>query len=177
MPPAADPPPTRLQLSLYVPPPVAALLEAVRVRVDPVQARLIPAHVTLCREDELGGLTPEALAARCAARDIAPLTLGFGRPEGFQGHGILLRCTTGEPAYHALRQRLLGGGAIRRAKPHLTLAHPRNPQVPGDTLAIAATLPEGLRITFDVARLIEQAPGAPWRVLAEFPLGTVGSAG
>ncbi len=176
MPPPAAAPPTRVQLSLYVPPPVAALLEAVRRRVDPVQARLIPAHVTLCREDELAGLAREALAARCAAPGSAPLTLSFGRPEAFHGHGILLPCTAGEPAYHVLRERLLGGGAIRRAEPHLTLAHPRNPVVQGDTLAIAQTLPEELHVTFGVARLIAQEPGMPWRVLAEFPLGTADSA-
>ena len=154
-----------------MPPPAAAVLEAVRRQVDPVQARLIPAHVTLCREDELDGLAPEVLAARSAAPGISPLELVFGRPEAFHGHGILLPYTAGEPAYHALRSRLLGGGAIRRAEPHLTLAHPRNPRVPGDTLALANALPEALRITFDVARLIEQEPGAPWRVLAAFPLG------
>ncbi|MBK9690824.1 MAG: 2'-5' RNA ligase family protein [Gemmatimonadetes bacterium] len=171
MPPAAQATPTRVQLSLYVPPAAATILEAVRRRVDPVQARLIPAHVTLCREDELAGLAREVLAARCAEPGRAPLTLLFGRPETFHGHGIQLPCIAGEPAYHALRQRLLGGGAIRHAEPHLTLAHPRNPKVPGDTLAIAQSLPEGLSLTFDVARLIEQEPGAPWRVLAAFPLG------
>ena len=168
---AAPRPPTRVQLSLFVPPPAAAVLEAVRRQVDPVQARLIPAHVTLCREDELDGLAPEVLAARCAAPGVSPLELVFGRPEAFHGHGILLPCTAGEPAYRALRERLLGGSAIRRAEPHLTLAHPRNPRVPGDTLAIAQALPDGLSITFGVARLIAQDPGAPWRVLAEYPLG------
>lgn len=168
---AADAPPTRRQLGLYVPPGAAGILEAVRRQVDPVQARLIPAHVTLCREEELDGLAPEVLAARCAAPGVSPLELVFGRPEAFHGHGILLPCIAGESAYHALRSRLLGGGAIRRAEPHLTLAHPRNPRVPGDTLALANALPEALRITFDVARLIEQEPGAPWRVLAALPLG------
>lgn len=48
----ADPMSLREQLSLYVPPPIAAILEGVRRVVDPVQAALIRAHVTLCRESE-----------------------------------------------------------------------------------------------------------------------------
>ena len=43
---------SRIQLTLFVPPPNAELIESVRRLVDPIQHQLIPAHVTLCREDE-----------------------------------------------------------------------------------------------------------------------------
>ena len=41
----------RLQLTLFVPDDVAAVLEPIRQRLDPVQQGLIGSHVTLCRED------------------------------------------------------------------------------------------------------------------------------
>jgi hypothetical protein len=52
----------RRQLSLYVPEPIATRLEAVRRVLDPVQHALIPAHVTLCRDDELEALSPHQIA-------------------------------------------------------------------------------------------------------------------
>ncbi|MEQ1633746.1 MAG: hypothetical protein ABL997_15305 [Planctomycetota bacterium] len=57
----------RTQLSLFVPPPHDVLVESVRAVVDPVQHALIPAHVTLCREDELVLVPPEVLRARLLA--------------------------------------------------------------------------------------------------------------
>jgi hypothetical protein len=66
----------RRQLSLYVPRAEGALLEAVRRVLDPVQAGLIPAHVTLCREDELGHVAAMEIEARLRMA----VTLGFGRP-------------------------------------------------------------------------------------------------
>ncbi len=70
----------RRQLSLYVPRAEGALLEAVRRVLDPVQAGLIPAHVTLCREDELGQVSAMEIEARLRMAAAEPVTLGFGRP-------------------------------------------------------------------------------------------------
>ena len=159
---------TRTQLSLFVPAREAALLDALRRRLDPVQASLIPAHVTLCRGQELEGIAPSDLAPRLeAARAI---TLGFGAPVEFDGHGILLPCTAGESDFAALRERLLGSRDLRRQVPHLTLAHPRNPREPGDRRAILTTLPEVLAITFARVQWIEQTGSEAWRVLEEFDL-------
>ena len=46
---------------------------------DPVQAGLIPAHVTLCR-DELGQVSAMEIEARLRMAAAEPVTLGFGRP-------------------------------------------------------------------------------------------------
>jgi hypothetical protein len=163
-------PQTRRQLSLFVPEADAAGLEAARRALDPVQSRLIPAHVTLCREDELAQVSERDLLARLEPAGLAPITLTFGAPEPFAGHGILLNGTAGEAEYHALRERLLGTGA-RRAHPHITLAHPRNPRAPGNSLERAARLLPGLRLTFSTVALIEQDEARPWRVLRSFALG------
>lgn len=162
--------PTRLQLSLFVPPPVGADLEAIRRVADPVQHRRIPAHVTLCREDELSGVGSEAVRARVAAVRCGPITLAFGPAERFGGHGILLPCVAGAAAFQALREVVLATGAARSHAPHLTLAHPRNPRAPGNDLGRTTHLGNGLRITFDAVQVIEQVDDAPWVVRAVVPL-------
>jgi len=158
----------RTQLSLYVPAGPAEALEAVRRLVDPVQSNLIPAHVTLCREDELGELS--ALSWRLGQLRAAPLTLRFGRPEVFFEHGLLLRCVEGEPAFRRLREEVLGSRDLGTLRPHLTLAHPRNPRAPGNSLAAAEGLPADLCITFPTLFLIEQVDGGPWQVRGRHPL-------
>ena len=156
----------RRQLTLFVPPPSAEVLEAVRRVVDPVQAGLIAAHVTLCREDELASVDDAELARRLAASTALPLTLTFGPAERFDVHGLLLPCIEGEAAFRELREQVLGSHAVRRQVPHLTLAHPRNPVAAGNDIAFAiATLPTPLAITFTAMTLIEQVDRQPWRIL------------
>lgn len=164
----ADAPHSRRQLTLYVPAEAAAELEAMRRVLDPVQSGLIPAHVTLCREDELEQLSFPEL--RRQAGTLGAITLHFGRPEAFHEHGILLPCVGGQDEFHALRRRLLGSSDIRRPEPHITLAHPRNPKAPGSSLATAASLPADLSISFDTIRLIQQEGTARWDVLELFGL-------
>lgn len=162
---------TRRQLSLYVPRAEGALLEAVRRVLDPVQAGLIPAHVTLCREDELGQVSAMEIEARLRMAAVKPITLGFGRPVSFEGHGVLLRCVAGEQAFHQLRIDAQGATAIRRHGPHITLAHPRNPRPAKGSLVDAMGLPENLSFTLASIFLIEQVGATlPWRVLREFAL-------
>ena len=167
--------PIRLQLSLFVPSHIGGKIETVRRVVDPVQSALIPAHVTLCREDELAGLGLVDLRMRLDRARHGPLTLQFGPPERFGGHGILLPCTGGTSAFQSLREVVLAARDARPHAPHLTLAHPRNPKAPGNDLGSTATLREGLSITFDEIHLIEQLDDAPWIVRGTVPLGTQAS--
>lgn len=169
--------PIRSQLSLFVPPNIGVDIEAIRCIVDPVQHRLIPAHVTLCREDELTGIGLAELRARFGQGRYGPITLQFGPPERFGGHGMLLPCVGGTAAFQTLREVVLAPRPVRSHAPHLTLAHPRNPKAPANELHSAATLREGLRIPFDEVHLIEQTDDAPWVVRETFPLlASVGDA-
>jgi 2'-5' RNA ligase len=168
---------TRRQLSLYVPGNVATELEAVRRILDPIQSRLIPAHVTLCREDELGKISGSEVQDRLANPQLRPITLRFGRPEVFFGHGVLLSCIAGEEEFRGLREQLLGSRDLRDQRPHITLAHPRNPKSPGNCLSNTSRLPEVTSITFSTLCLIEQKGSEPWKLLQTFELpGENGSA-
>lgn len=159
----------RQQLSLFLRPEAAAPIERVRQRVDPIQHALIPAHVTLCREDEIVGMTAETLGERL--KDQPVLQLGFGHAKRFDGHGILLECTAGADAFARLRQDVLDGLTARPAQPHLTLAHPRNPRAPGNALD-AIDFPLPYWATLDCAMLIEQErPGVPWCIVHRYVLG------
>ncbi len=162
--------PTRSQLSLFVPPHSGVKIETVRRVVDPVQSVLIPAHVTLCREDELAGLGLVDLRARLDRARHGPITLQFGPPERFGGHGMLMPCTDGTTVFQSLRQVVLAARDARPHAPHLTLAHPRNPKAPGNDLGCVTALGEGLSITFDEIHLIEQHDDAPWIVRGTVPL-------
>ena len=162
---------TRDQLSLFVDGPDGRRLNALRAVLDPVQAALIPAHVTVCREDELQAMVAlgeESLTARLLGS--APLTAVFGPPERFCGHGVLLPCTAGQPGLDDLRRRLLGHEAVRPQPAHITLAHPRNPQAPGNREPLPTDLaPLTLQLT-DL-RWIRQTRGGPWQTVARFSLG------
>jgi 2'-5' RNA ligase len=158
----------RRQLSLYASGDAARDIEAVRKRVDPTQHRLIPAHVTLCREDELGNLP--SLKERLSRLSWPPLRLRFGRAEAFSGHGLLLPCIGGEEGFHRLREHLLMSTDIRLQKPHLTLAHPRNPKAGGNSMANAASLAAEIEIRFPAIHLIEQEEGQAWKVLEHYRL-------
>lgn len=160
----------RRQLSLYVPPPESARLDVIRAVVDPEQHRLIPPHVTLCRESDF--TTPreeEEALERLRGRAGPPLTLSFGAPERFHGHGIFLPAVGGREGFDQLRREILGAerAGAREQVPHMTLAHPRNPQAPGNALEEGSALARGLSIRFHTACWIEQIDSEPWRVLEE----------
>jgi hypothetical protein len=152
----------RLQLTLFAPDEAAAILEPIRRRLDPVQHGLIAAHVTLCREDELAE-TPLTVLQALTQRPAA-ITLTFGAPVTFDSHGVLLPCIDGSTEFHQLRAAVLGSTAIREQAAHLTLAHPRNPRAPGNTMPHEIALATPLRITFTAVSLIEQVDGGPWVV-------------
>ena len=64
----------RRQLTLFLAGEMAAAVEAVRRVVDPEQYRLIPAHVTLCREEENASMTvrPDVGSKIRARRFLSP---------------------------------------------------------------------------------------------------------
>ena len=159
------PQPTRRQLSLLLPEMPRAVVEPIRRRLDPIQHALIPAHVTLCRDDELPGM--QELSERLTHLEGLPITMAFGRPEELQDGCVLLRQATGKEKFQALRHAILGPAA-RAYGAHLTLLHPRNATGARHDLAAIARELAGLTVTFQTIALVEQQGCDPWQVKHEY---------
>jgi hypothetical protein len=154
----------RRQVTLFVPREAADAIESIRSVVDPIQKRLIPAHVTVCRDGETASLA-EGHLCRCA-RANPSVSLQFTELEQLGGHGILLSCSHEQKGFDRLRSTLLGPTAVSK-RAHITLAHPRNPRAPGNVFSnVRAELP--IQITFTEISLIEQCDDSPWTVLQTF---------
>jgi len=65
---------------------------------------------------------------------------------------------------------VLDSKKIRNQKPHITLAHPRNPKSVDNLLSSTSQLPEMIEITFPTIYLIEQEMGKPWHVMERHEL-------
>ncbi|HJO38069.1 MAG: 2'-5' RNA ligase family protein [Vicinamibacterales bacterium] len=160
----------RRQVSLYLPEPARATIDAVRQRVDPIQYGLIPAHITLCRDDDVTDWA--VVERRLAELGRVAVTLEFGPTRAFDGGGLLLPVITATMEFDDLRARLLAGAGQlpRPLAPHITLRHPRNvarltTPIDHDDAGFSYPAP----IHFTQASLIEQADGDPWRVIAVYP--------
>ena len=158
----------RTQLSLFVSEPTLNRLEHIRQLVDPTQAALIPAHVTLCRDEEVQFLSPSLIGSRLETQP--PILIEFRTVEQVDGHGLILRITDSQDGFQRLRRCVLGPDA-KRSDAHITLAHPRNPKVNGNRLgAVDIALP--VSVLFDKAVLIVQdTMDTPWRITYEFRFG------
>lgn len=165
---------SRRQLTLFVSEPWGSRLDEVRRELDPVQASLIAAHVTLCREDEIGAIDTASLFETVSNWSAGPVCLEFGSPQRFDGHGVLLPCEQGANQFHRLRQWVLQSHNVREQRAHLTLAHPRNARFVGNTDDALADCPRGLQLEFSTVALIEQRDTAPWEVITEQRLGGSG---
>lgn len=141
-------------------------LEKLRRDFNPAQARLIPAHLTLCREDEVDDW--DRLQARILSLLPIQLELEFGLPVR-EGNFVYLPIRSGAAAWDELRYRLLdcGNGPPRNQLPHLTLIHPRNGICTDQALAAIQRECEVFSTTFRSIRIIEQTGELPWQTIFE----------
>ncbi len=143
-------------------------IERLRRQLDPVQSSIIAAHVTICREDEITGVSWSDITARATACE--PLKLTFDRIERVGEYGLLLCCSRNLSGYELLRATLLATSSSRRSEAHLTLAHPRNQ----NPCVSSFLLPESLlplELVVDELSLIEQSSsGDRWSVLRKVRL-------
>ncbi len=162
----------RIQLTLFVPPPQSASIEAVRLAFNPVQQRLIKSHITLCREDELVPLS--AVLSNLQNLRYPVLSLELGHAIRFQeGRGVLLPIVNGTNDFRQLRETVLRGihNHPKLHEPHLTLLHPRNATCTDGVFTQIQRTALPAVIVFDKISLIEQEEGGPWVTVDEFALG------
>lgn len=155
---------------MFVPPPIARRIDALRRQFNPVQANLIAPHVTLCRDDEVlpwGGIQShvQKLAGECVQLD-------FGAPHK-EGSGVYLPAVKGVEAFHQLRRLVLKDSECRLQTPHITLVHPRNGTCSdADFEVISRECKDlDLSITFSEVALIQQSGDQPWNTVLSVPLG------
>ncbi len=155
---------TRRQASLWVD--EAPEIERMRCRFNPAQAQLIPAHITLIREDEVNDW--ERLASRILQVLPIELTLSFGRPVR-EANFVYLPVEAGTTDFDNLRYRLLSDGSHipRKQMPHMTIVHPRNGICTDAAFEEIVEQIPPCTIVFREIRLIEQVNGGPWSTFAK----------
>jgi 2'-5' RNA ligase len=140
-------------------------IEELRFEFNPVQAQLIPPHVTLCREDEIN----DWCSLERRIKEVLPvqITLGFGCPIR-DGNLVLLPAVSGTEDFDELRNRLLGSHLMepRKQSPHITLIHPRNGVCTDAIYAQIVRRIQPFSWTFRHISLIEQTAGGPWLRIA-----------
>ncbi len=142
-------------------------VEEIRSLYNPEQARLIPAHVTLVREDEVEDW--EELEDRIRNRTSMSISIALGDPLWENGL-VYLPCIGSTEEFDAMREYLLthSGRAPRKHLPHVTLIHPRNGTCTDEIFATIRQQLGPMVATFREIALIEQVDGGPWTCLSRY---------
>jgi len=160
----------RKQLTLFVDGPNVTI-EKIRAEFNPVQYRLISAHVTLCREDEIASL--ENTIERVKAITLEkPIRIAFKNAERFaEGKGVLIPATGKNTEFRELRKSILGQPKLTKEQfPHITLMHPRNSNCTDAIFEQIKKRELPTELQFGKISLIEQKNGGKWHVLQEFDI-------
>ncbi|MBG9375918.1 2'-5' RNA ligase family protein [Panacibacter sp. DH6] len=158
----------RQQLTLFLQPRQAAIIEKIRQHYNPLQHALIKAHITLCRENEIA--QPDKLWHNMLYGNYAAFELQFGPPERFDaGRGLWLAALPGQQSFIALREGILKKIVQIPHIPtaHITLIHPRNGFCTDEIFKEVAQYNLPGSFYFDEVSLIEQENGGPWKVLRQ----------
>ncbi len=154
---------TRRQATLFLK--ENRVVDKIRRKFNPAQARIIGAHVTLCREDEVSDW--EKIAGIIKDEKPKAVTLNFGMPRR-EGDYVWLPCEDASK-FDRLRSELLGSTA-RKHLPHLTLIHSRNGFCTDEIFAEITAESVPFSHAFDEVNIIEQTNGGVWNVLETFGL-------
>ena len=158
---------SRRQATLYLPRPFSVMVESIRERFNPEQFKLIRAHVTLCREDDVEDW--EALAERARGLKEIAVAVEFDSPMR-DGDFVYLPYIGSTAAFDELRSELLAKSLtqLRKQSPHITLVHPRNGQCSDNMFDEILSRSQPFTAYFEQLTLIEQINGGPWSDLATF---------
>ena len=160
----------RKQLTLFIHEPTGNI-EKIRAEYNPIQYHLIPAHVTLCRENEIEPL--EQTAERIKSIKIEkPIRIEFQKVERFaNGKGVFMATLGDNKEFKELRKMVLGQTELKKEQvPHLTLMHPRNSTCTDEIFEQIKNYDLPTELEFGKISLIEQVNSGKWKVLQEFEL-------
>jgi len=146
-------------------------IEKIRQKFNPKQYRLIKAHVTLCREDEIENL--DQILNNLSSLNGQKITICFEHPTRFDnGKGVFLKAHSDLKEFEKLRREILQNVVAepRKQIPHITLMHPRNSTCNDEIFdeINQETFPS--IITFSKISLIEKRNDDEWKVLKNISL-------
>ncbi len=160
----------RRQLTLFVNEPNGDI-EKIRAEFNPKQYHLIPAHVTLCREDEIEPI--EKVIERIKSIVLEnPIRIEFGNMERFaNGRGVYISSFGDNKEFMELRKLVLGQTELKKEQiPHITLMHPRNSTCTNEIFEKIQNYNIPTELEFRKISLIEQKNSEKWKVLLEFEI-------
>lgn len=136
-----------------------------------MQYSLIPAHVTLCREDEIEPIAETIKRIRAISLE-KPIQIQFDNVARFSsGKGVFMPCAKNYEAFTSLRKAVLGRAILQKEQlPHITLMHPRNATRTDEIFDQIKTKKLPHVLAFHTISLIEQKNGGIWKILDEFNL-------
>ena len=158
----------RYQLTLFIKQ-SNEIIESIRAEFNPIQHSLIPAHVTLCREDEIEEI--DKIIERIKSINYKkPFRIRFKSVKRFaDGKGALIPATDRNIEFKELRMSVLGQAKLRKEQfPHITLMHPRNSTCTDEIFEKIKKQELPTELLFDKINLIEQRNGGKWKVIKEF---------
>jgi 2'-5' RNA ligase len=160
----------RRQLTLFVSE-KNETIEKIRAEFNPVQYNLIPAHVTLCREDEIEPIE-KIIENINSIKLMAPIQIQLNCAQRFaDGKGVMLPAKGENLAFQELRKSVLRLSEFPGDRqPHLTLMHPRNSTCTDEIFERINDAELPVELSFDKIHLIEQTNGGKWNVLKEFSI-------
>ncbi len=133
---------------------------------------LIAAHVTLCREDEIGPVEKVIENIKSISRN-KPVRIKFNPPERFENsRGVFIPAKNDNPEFYELRKAVLNGLDEFPGKPlpHLTLMHPRNSTCTDIIFEQIKKYELPTELFFDKISLIEQHNGGHWTTIEQFSI-------
>lgn len=161
----------RRQLTLFVSESESSEIEKCREQYNLDQFKLIKAHITLCREDELEQL--EKIKANLNKMCFNSFDIELGKPIRFSNHeGVLIPVVGNEVLFQNLRAEVLKGiiEIPRNQKPHITIMHPKNSSCDNQLFETISKIEFPNKLRFNKINLIEQILGESWSILEEYNL-------
>jgi 2'-5' RNA ligase len=106
--------------ALVIEPPadLAAILDPIRMRLDPVTAERIGAHVTVTPPFSRAPMPPDEARVSSVVGSTAPLDLHLGQPQRFEGSSVIYLPVVDPTPVLKLREALFGTGLFRTDLPH-----------------------------------------------------------
>lgn len=163
----------RRQLTLFVHPDDAVVIEQIRQTYNPQQYEIIKAHVTLCREDEIEDINHVLSNLHAMQMSQPGISIEFGKVSRFDnGKGLLLPAANDQYGFDNLRKRVLSGLSAhpRKQAAHITLMHPRNSTCTDSIFELVSQCNFPSKLEFQQISLIEQENGGSWKTLMNFKL-------